>query len=90
MKVWRYGVQHGGCGLQVVSLPASPRAFELPLAAGALLLLDFQRDYLCPGGYCEALGHQAAALQVGFRSQQLAELVQLIELTEMLSMHCGH
>ena len=42
---------------------ALPYAFEFDPAATALLLIDFQRDFVEPGGFGESLGNNVALLQ---------------------------
>jgi nicotinamidase-related amidase len=44
---------------------ARPYAYELPLARTALVMVDFQRDFLEEGGFGAALGNDVALLKVG-------------------------
>ena len=42
---------------------AEPYAFAFPLRATALLMVDFQRDFVAPGGFGEALGNDVSLLR---------------------------
>ena len=46
-----------------MNIPALPFAFEFELPRTALVLIDFQRDFMEPGGFGETLGNDVALLQ---------------------------
>ncbi len=45
-----------------MKLPALPFDFSLELASTALVLIDFQRDFMEPGGFGETLGNDVSLL----------------------------
>lgn len=47
----------------VLSIPAQPWAFALPLARTALVVIDMQRDFVEPGGFGASLGNDVTRLQ---------------------------
>uniref|UniRef100_A0A383VYH0 Isochorismatase-like domain-containing protein n=1 Tax=Tetradesmus obliquus TaxID=3088 RepID=A0A383VYH0_TETOB len=46
-----------------VEVPAQPYAYSLPLRKAALVMIDFQKDFLCEGGFGGALGNDLSHLQ---------------------------
>jgi nicotinamidase-related amidase len=46
-----------------MNIPALPFAFEFQLPQTALVLIDFQRDFMEPGGFGETLGNDVSLLQ---------------------------
>jgi hypothetical protein len=44
---------------------AKPYPYQLPVAKAALVMIDFQRDFMEPGGFGAALGNDVGLLQVG-------------------------
>lgn len=46
-----------------MNIPALPFAFEFELPRTALVLIDFQRDFMEPGGFGETLGNDVSLLQ---------------------------
>lgn len=49
--------------LQSASNPDGEYPFKFPLNQTALIMIDFQRDFVCPGGFGETLGNQVEDLQ---------------------------
>ena len=47
----------------ILSIPAEPGTFTLPLAHTALVIIDMQRDFVEPGGFGESLGNDVTRLQ---------------------------
>jgi nicotinamidase-related amidase len=45
------------------TVPAEPYGFDFELPSTALLLIDFQRDFVDPGGFGEALGNDVSLLR---------------------------
>jgi ureidoacrylate peracid hydrolase len=48
---------------EIVSLPAKPEAFELPLASTALIVVDMQNSYGAPGGFRDIIGRSLDGVQ---------------------------
>ncbi|KAK9820351.1 hypothetical protein WJX72_009346 [[Myrmecia] bisecta] len=46
-----------------VSIAARPYTYELPVAHTAVIMIDFQRDFMLPGGFGAALGNNVDLLQ---------------------------
>jgi nicotinamidase-related amidase len=46
----------------MATVEAEPYAFEFDPATTALLMIDFQRDFVYPGGFGEALGNDTSPL----------------------------
>lgn len=53
-----------------MTIPAQPYAFEFEPASTALLLIDFQRDFVEPGGFGESLGNDVSLLQAALGPAQ--------------------
>jgi hypothetical protein len=47
-----------------VVVPAQPCEYKLPVGKTALVMIDFQKDFLCEGGFGAALGNDLSQLQV--------------------------
>jgi nicotinamidase-related amidase len=47
----------------MLSLPANPYSYDLPLTGVALIIIDMQRDFLEPGDFGDALGNNVNRLQ---------------------------
>jgi biuret amidohydrolase len=47
----------------MITIPAKPYSYELPLTGVALIIIDMQRDFLEPGGFGDALGNDVSRLQ---------------------------
>lgn len=54
-----------GTGVVAVVSDAQPYAYQLPVSQAALVMIDFQRDFMEPGGFGAALGNDVGLLQVG-------------------------
>jgi biuret amidohydrolase len=53
------------CTIGVVVVKGSePYDYVLPLASTALIMIDFQRDFMEPGGFGSTLGNNVGLLQV--------------------------
>eukprot|EP00878_Enallax_costatus_P041351 GHUV01048073.1.p1 GENE.GHUV01048073.1~~GHUV01048073.1.p1 ORF type:complete len:144 (+),score=22.57 GHUV01048073.1:370-801(+) len=48
---------------KVVLVQAQPSNFELPVNKAALVMIDFQKDFMCEGGFGAALGNDVKQLQ---------------------------
>jgi hypothetical protein len=55
----------GGVSCKTVEVSAKPYAYSLPVGKAALVMIDFQKDFLCEGGFGAALGNDLSQLQVG-------------------------
>lgn len=69
---------------------AEPYPFEFDPAHTALMCIDFQRDFLEPGGYGESLGNDVAALRKAIRPTQ--RVLQAFRADRRLVIHTreGH
>ena len=47
----------------MIPIPAEPYPFDLPPTRVALLCIDFQRDFVEPGGFGETLGNDVLTLR---------------------------
>jgi len=47
----------------MISIPATPFAFEFDIAHAALVIIDMQRDFVEPGGFGASLGNDVTRLQ---------------------------
>ena len=47
----------------MATVTAEPYEFELPPETTALLMIDFQRDFVDPGGFGHALGNDVSLLR---------------------------
>ena len=45
-------------------VPAQPYDYQLPLDKAAVIMIDFQRDFMLKGGFGDALGNRIELLQV--------------------------
>ncbi|MEM9624201.1 MAG: cysteine hydrolase, partial [Pseudomonadota bacterium] len=45
-----------------VTVPGDPASFTFNAAETALLMIDMQGDFLCPGGFGEMLGNDVSQL----------------------------
>lgn len=57
----------------VVLVPAKPYEYELPVRQTALILIDFQKDFMCEGGFGAALGNDVSQLQVSDTIQHMLQ-----------------
>lgn len=48
----------------VTTVKAAPYDYELPRARSALVMIDFQRDFMLKGGFGDALGNNVELLKV--------------------------
>lgn len=49
---------------KMVSVQAAPYLYEMPVDKTALIMIDFQKDFMCEGGFGAALGNDVKQLQV--------------------------
>ncbi len=48
----------------VATVPAEPYEYTMPVSNTALIMIDFQRDFMYPGGFGAALGNDVELLKV--------------------------
>jgi len=49
---------------RTVTVKAEPYDYELPAHKAALIMIDFQKDFMLPGGFGDALGNKIELLKV--------------------------
>ncbi len=49
---------------RTVTVTAEPYDYELPAHRAALIMIDFQKDFMLPGGFGDALGNKIELLKV--------------------------
>ncbi len=47
-----------------MTVKAEPYDYELPAHKAALIMIDFQKDFMLPGGFGDALGNKIELLKV--------------------------
>jgi hypothetical protein len=57
-------VPAGVADVTTVVVPAQPCDYKLPVGKAALVMIDFQKDFLCEGGFGAALNNDISQLQV--------------------------
>lgn len=50
---------------RTVTVKAEPYDYELPAHRAALVMIDFQKDFMLPSGFGDALGNKIELLKVG-------------------------
>ena len=53
-----------------ITVPADPSPYEFEPARTALVCIDFQRDFVEPGGFGETLGNDVSTLRPGGRADR--------------------
>ena len=53
-----------------MTVKAEPYDYELPAHKAALIMIDFQKDFMEPGGFGDALGNKIELLKVRLASQR--------------------
>eukprot|EP00879_Flechtneria_rotunda_P016381 GHRR01017138.1.p1 GENE.GHRR01017138.1~~GHRR01017138.1.p1 ORF type:complete len:326 (+),score=82.34 GHRR01017138.1:1675-2652(+) len=48
---------------RVLKVPAKPYPYTLPISRTALIMIDFQKDFMCEGGFGAALGNDVTLLR---------------------------
>ena len=73
-------------GNSMLRVPNSePREFSFPLENTALVMIDFQRDFLLPGGFGELLGNNVTNLQSAIEPAK-----QMLNLARNIGMKVVH
>eukprot|EP00879_Flechtneria_rotunda_P029371 GHRR01031773.1.p1 GENE.GHRR01031773.1~~GHRR01031773.1.p1 ORF type:complete len:174 (+),score=35.06 GHRR01031773.1:174-695(+) len=72
---------------RVLKVPAKPYPYTLPISRTALIMIDFQKDFMCEGGFGAALGNDVTLLRVstlfnGLVHEQKYHLQQSIPLSK--------
>ena len=49
---------------RTVTIAATPYNYPMPVHCTALLMIDFQKDFMLPGGFGDALGNNVGLLKV--------------------------
>lgn len=50
--------------LRTVTVVAAPYDYPMPVHSTALMMIDFQKDFMMPGGFGDALGNDVSLLKV--------------------------
>ncbi|KAK5465388.1 hypothetical protein LTS15_001951 [Exophiala xenobiotica] len=75
----------GGSSEDVLTIEAKPYPFTFPLQSTALLVIDMQRDFICPGGFGEIQGGNLEAVQAS-----IAPTKALLQACRHAGMHIFH
>ena len=54
----------------MITVPADPSPYAFDPARTALVCIDFQRDFVEPGGFGETLGNDVSTLRLGDRADR--------------------
>src|SRR5580698_10111195 len=72
------------------TIQAEPEPITIAVGRTALVIIDMQRDFLLPGGFCEALGNDVSRLNAAVRP--CSWLLEVARARKMLVIHTreGH
>lgn len=64
----------------VATVCARPYDFPLPVGSTAVVMIDFQRDFMLPGGFGATLGNDVGLLMVRLAAQQARHLARHVRV----------